>query len=109
MVFLRRKVSHLETQLLPEQPRDAMNRLIHKHSHNLYPSEYLDEFYWKIFAIIINFNNIVRGKINYFNMLITNLTAWTATSYSLSNVIATILSLNLDVNNSSLPFNSSVS
>lgn len=40
-------------------------------------------------------------------MLMTNFTAWTATSYSLSKVIATILSLNLLVNNSSLPLSSS--
>lgn len=44
---------------------------------------------------------------NYLRMLMTRRTACTATSYSLSSVMATILSLNLLVNNSSLPFNSS--
>lgn len=43
----------------------------------------------------------------YFKILMTNLTAWTATSYSLSKVIATILSLNLLVKSSNLLFNSS--
>lgn len=52
-----------------------------------------------------------KHKINlnqtYFKMLITSRTACTATSYSLSNVMATIRSLNLLVKSSSLPFNSS--
>lgn len=53
-------------------------------------------------------NKIIKVfKYTNLRMLITSLTACTATSYSLSSVIETILSLNLLVNNSSLLFNSS--
>lgn len=46
-------------------------------------------------------------QLTYFSMLMTNRTACTATSYSLSKVMATILSLNLLVKSSNFPFSSS--
>lgn len=49
----------------------------------------------------------MQFAISYLRMLMTNLTAITATSNSLSNVIATMRSLNFDVNNSNLPLRSS--
>lgn len=52
-------------------------------------------------------DDLACPTITYFRMAITNLTACTATSVSLSSVMDTMRSLNLEVKSSNLPFNSS--
>lgn len=64
----------------------------------------------KLIQILEEWNQVEFGlnSLNiYLRMLMTSLTAITATSNSLSSVMATMRSLNFDVNNSNLPFRSS--
>ena len=64
------------------------------------------------FLIFLSRSFMVRDPLmtcsTHFRMLMTKRTACTATSYSLSSVMATMRSLNLLVKSSNLPFSSSL-